>query len=146
MSTSLMAVIAFSFNVLAFLLAFFLVGKPQKQDELAREIPNGYPYWPPWMLLQVGLISRWNPDDLERVGVNRPRPHRWDARMPEATIALLASLGWSTWSGLSLTRWLLNWTFLCAVFFLWRQYRELRRWERWKADYRLAFDRLKMPR
>jgi hypothetical protein len=77
MSTSLMAVIAFSFNVLAFLLAFFLVGKPQKEDELAREIPNGHPDLPPWMLLQVGLISPGNPDDLEkaqRVWVNRPKP------------------------------------------------------------------------
>jgi hypothetical protein len=41
--------------------------------------------------------------------------------------------------------WLAKWGLLCAAFFFWRQGREMKRWDRWKADYCRALDRLKVP-
>jgi len=62
-----------------------------------------------------------------------------------AALALLASLALSPWLGISLARWLAKWSLLCAAFFLWRHHREIKRWERWKADYCLGLARLKIP-
>ena len=42
--------------------------------------------------------------------------------------------------------WLAKWSLLCAAFFFfWRQGREMKRWDRWKADYCRALGRLKVP-
>jgi hypothetical protein len=120
--------------------------KSQKQDDPEREAR--YPAWPPRVLLEVKLIPPGNPDDLEKaqwLWVNRPKPDRWDGRILEAVIALLASLSLSPWLGPSLAAWLAKWSLLCAAFFFWRQAREMKRWDRWKADYCRALDRLKVP-
>jgi hypothetical protein len=45
----------------------------------------------------------------------------------------------------SLAARLAKWSLLCAAFFFWRQGREMKRWDRWKADYCRALDRLKLP-
>jgi hypothetical protein len=100
------------------------------------------------VLLEVKLIPPGNPDDLEKaqwLWVNRPKPNRWDGPILEAVIALLASLSLSPWLGPFLAAWLAKWSLLCAAFFFWRQGREMKRWDRWKADYCRALDRLKVP-